>query len=183
MLSQLDKTQARLLQYKEEKAAVVDPLDDDGSFPSFKEWCTSVESERQPGDYRTVTVAEADKAMEDVLEEVDNQPSANVTKESDSMNNTTDGTTPATEPTAETTTAPAATSKPKRVRKPVAAKSPAKPKSKADTARAIFKRMSRGKTLNREKIIAAFVNEAKLSAKGAATYYQSLKGKGGKKAA
>lgn len=101
-----------------------------------------------------------------------------------------------TEVTTETT---AATTAPKRARKRaktvaaapkakrVAKKAEGEAKvTKADLARAVFKRLSRGKTLDRQKILAALVEEAGLTEKGAATYYQTLKRQrdaGGEKAA
>lgn len=61
-------------------------------------------------------------------------------------------------------------SKAKRARKP------AKAKSKMDIARSIYKKMSRGKNgPDRAKVIAAFQAKAKLTEKGASTYYQTLK--------
>jgi hypothetical protein len=184
MLSQVDKQQALLALYRQERKDLEDPLDE-SPFPSFKEWCNQINAERQDGDYRTVTVAEAEEEMDAVLVEVDTNDLPTITQETSEMNQTTDGAQPSTEAASDATTAAPAASKAKRVRKPAAAKvaKPAKKQTKADLARSIFKRLSRGKVLNREKIIAAFVSEAKLSAKGAATYYQSLKGKGGKKAA
>lgn len=179
---------AELLElYKLEKSNLVEPTDDEGTFPSFKDWKSSYQIENQ-GVFETVSEEEADRRMDQIVDEVevvlDNVSAVTetsnehtTTKEQMTMNSTETNaseTTPAAD-------APVA-SKPKRVRKP-AVKAPAKAKSKSELARAIFKRMSRGKNLNREKIIAAFVSEAKLSEKGAATYYQSIKGKGGKKAA
>lgn len=55
---------------------------------------------------------------------------------------------------------------------------PAAPK-KADLARAIFDRMYGQPGVARKDIIKAFVNEAGLTEKGAATYFQNIKDKKG----
>lgn len=155
--------------YKAEKSQL--GADYNSEFPSFVDWKSGfqLEHEQIHRDSRLVTVDEADKYFDNVLAEIDSEVVDSTTTIVKEIHMTTE--------TTETTAV--ATTKPKRVRKPVVAKA----KSKMDQARSIFKSLSRGKNgPDRAKIIAKFVSDVKLSAKGASTYYQTLKNEG-KKAA
>ena len=55
------------------------------------------------------------------------------------------------------------------------AKAKAARKTKSAVALAIFKQHSRGKTIDRAKVISLFKSEAGLTAAGASTYYQKFK--------
>jgi hypothetical protein len=166
--------------YREEKSLVAgDELMEEASFPSFQEWKAEYEADRAQN-YVTVSVEEADKMIEDDLAEVDS-----LFKQPASEKETTMSTAEVTEVTTtnETTTSAApeteATSKParKRVAKPEGKK------TKMELARAVMKRFSRGKAINRAKVLEVLQKEVKLTAKGASTYYQKLRTELGKPSA
>lgn len=185
-------THSLLELYKAEKADFADYATE---FPKFSEWKKSYEVDFSSIERRIVSCEEADSYFDSIVEiEEKEMPLlvVNTPKPEEDISvdsNTTDETAKeitmytndeTTVTTASTETTEVATpAKAKRVRKPSAGKKVAATKApkvtKADKARSIFKRLSRGKTLNREKILEAFQKEAGLSKNGAATYYQSLR--------
>lgn len=139
-----------LQMYKEEKAAIVDPIFG-GEFPTFPEWKAEYVKEYNEN-HVTVTVKEADRHFDDLVDALEDAEA---------------------EVDGEAKTKPAVATKRKRGR-PKNSERVVKVKKvkKIDHAHAIFTEMAGAK---RKDVVARFVAEVGLTANGASTYYQKFR--------
>lgn len=181
MLSMTD----RLDLYKKEKADLSDMMDEN-EFPPFTQWNAEYVKDYQTN-HRTVSVDQADKEMDAIVADVeaaeecladlvvDKTTEEADSEQVDSIDEQTTNTKETIMSTPETTEATTVTSIVAPTRKKRVVAKANEPKSKMAQARSIYKSLTRGKNVDRSKILARFISDVKLSEKGAATYYQTLK--------